>query len=191
MGADQSFLGVDWSKLPMPTDDGAARHLEGMRLPPVELASSAGGEIVLAHLPGRTVVFAYPMTGTPGVALPAGWDDIPGARGCTPHACAFRDIHADLTRAGARAVFGLSTQTAAQQKEAAERLHLPFPLLSDAALALTRGIALPSMVVDGRTMTKRLAMILDAGHVTHVLYPVFPPDRNAGDVLAWLQANPA
>lgn len=189
--ADKSFTQVDWSTLPVPEDDGAARHLTGLPVPPTALASTAGGEVVLAALPGRTVVFAYPMTGTPGTALPDDWDLIPGARGCTPHACAFRDLHAELSRAGANSVFGLSTQTPAEQQEAASRLHLPFPLLSDADLVLQRAMNLPAMVVDGRTMIRRLAMILDAGRITHIFYPVFPPDRNAADVLAWLEAHPA
>lgn len=187
---DQAFMQIDWSKLPVPEDDGAARHLAGLQLPPVALPSTADGEVALAALPGRTVVFAYPMTGTPGTALPEGWDLIPGARGCTPQACAFRDLSADLTRAGAAHVFGLSTQTPEAQKEAAERMHLPFPLLSDAELKLTQAITLPTMVVDGRTMVKRLALIIDADRITHVFYPVFPPDRNAADVLAWLEAHP-
>jgi peroxiredoxin len=140
---------------------------------------------------GRTVVFAYPMTGTPGATLPDGWDAIPGARGCTPHACAFRDLHRELTDAGAASVFGLSTQTADEQREAAARLHLPFALLSDAELRLTLALNLPIMNVGTKTMIKRLALIVRDGVIEHVFYPVFPPDRNAGDVLAWLRSNPA
>ena len=190
MAEPGSFLEIDWSKLPVPTDDGAARHLEGASLADVALPSSAGGQVSLAKGPGRTVLFIYPMTGTPGVALPDGWDAIPGARGCTPHTCAFRDLHADLKSAGAAQVFGLSTQTLAEQQATVERLHLPFPLLSDDALGLTRAMSLPSMEIDGKTMIKRLALILDDGVIVKVFYPVFPPDRNAGDVLAWLRANP-
>jgi peroxiredoxin len=130
------------------------------------------------------------MTGTPGVALPDGWDAIPGARGCTPHACAFRDLHAELTAAGAARVFGLSTQTLAAQQATVERLHLPFPLLSDAELRLATAMALPTMAVEGKTMTKRLALVIEDGIVAHAFYPVFPPDRNAGDVLAWLETHP-
>jgi peroxiredoxin len=185
-----TFQEVDWSKLPVPEDDGGARHLPGAPVADVALPSTAGGDVSLAKLPGRTVLFIYPMTGTPGVALPDGWDAIPGARGCTPHTCAFRDLHADLRAAGASAVFGLSTQTLAEQQATVERLHLPFPLLSDAALGLARAMTLPTMEVAGKTMIKRLAMIVDDGTVTHVFYPVFPPDRNAADVLAWLKANP-
>jgi peroxiredoxin len=190
MADSPGFLDVDWSKLPVPEDDGAARHLEGARLPDVALPASDGTSVGLGKLAGRTVVFTYPMTGTPGVALPEGWDLIPGARGCTPHTCAFRDLHAELTAAGASAVFGLSTQTAAEQTATAQRLHLPFPLLSDSDLRLARAMTLPVMDVAGKTMIKRLALIVDDGVVTKVFYPVFPPDRNAGDVLAWLKAHP-
>lgn len=191
MAAGQTFQDVDWSALPVPENDGAAAHLAGQALPDLELAASNGTAVNLARLAGRTVVFAYPMTGTPGVALPDGWDGIPGARGCTPHACAFRDLHRELGDAGAAFVFGLSTQTESEQREAAARLHLPFALLSDASLGLTRALNLPSMDVDGKTMIKRLALIARDGVIEHVFYPVFPPDRNAGDVLAWLRAHPA
>lgn len=190
MSADRTFTQVDWSKLPVPEDDGGARHLSGVPVADVALPSTAGGSVSLAKLSGRTVLFVYPMTGTPGVALPEGWDAIPGARGCTPHTCAFRDLHAELVEAGASAVFGLSTQTLPEQQATVERLHLPFPLLSDARLALTRAMALPSMEVAGKAMIKRLAVIIDDGVAAHVFYPVFPPDRNAADVLSWLKANP-
>ena len=129
------------------------------------------------------------MTGRPGVALPDGWDQIPGARGCTPQTCAFRDLYADLRAAGADHVYGFSTQDRGYQREVAERLHLPFPLLSDADLAFSRATRLPVMVVEGSTLAKRLALIIDDGIVVHAFYPVFPPDRNAGDVLAWLKSN--
>lgn len=185
-----AFTSVDWSQLPPPEDDGGATHLPGARLPNIPLPAHDGGDVELATLSGRTIVFAYPMTGTPGVALPAGWDDIPGARGCTPQSCAFRDLDADLKRAGADAIFGVSTQTTAEQREAASRLHLPFRLLSDRDLRFAHALGLPTMEVDGRWMLKRLTMVLDDGVVTRVFYPVFPPDRNAADVLAWLAANP-
>lgn len=181
---------VDWSRLPVPEDDGAAAHLAGAPVADVALPSTAGSEVSLADLSGRTALFIYPMTGTPGVALPDGWDAIPGARGCTPHVCAFRDLHADLTAAGVTAVFGLSTQTLDEQKATVARLHLPFPLLSDARRDLARAMSLPQMAVAGKAMIKRMALIIDDGTVSHVFYPVFPPDRNAADVLAWLKANP-
>ncbi len=187
---EKDLLAVDWSRIPAPADDGAAAHLAGTRLPPLALTSTGGAPIDLSTLVGRTVVYTYPMTGRPGVALPEGWDMIPGARGCTPQSCAFSDHFAELQAAGARHVFGLSTQDTAYQREAAERLHLPFPLLSDDSLALTRALRLPTLTVEGCTLLARSAWIVDEGTITHVLYPVFPPDRNAGDVLAWLKANP-
>jgi peroxiredoxin len=177
--------------LPRPVDDGGARHLAGMSLPDVPLAATAGTTVSLARLAGRTVVYAYPRTGEPGrVAVVDDWDQIPGARGCTPQSCAFRDHYTELKAAGADQVFGLSTQSTAYQQEMADRLHLPFPVLSDEGLALTRALRLPTFEAAGLTLIKRLALIIDAGRITHVFYPVFPPDRNAGDVLAWLQANP-
>ncbi|KAB2912163.1 MAG: peroxiredoxin [Hyphomicrobiaceae bacterium] len=184
------LLDVDWSKIPAPVDDGAARHLEGLQVPDVVLAATNGTDVSLARIAGRVIVFAYPRTGQPGqIALVDDWDMIPGARGCTPQACAFRDLHKVLIEAGAARVFGLSTQDKAYQQEAAGRLHLPFPLLSDEKLALTKAMRLPSMQVAGQTLIKRLALVIDDGRVTKVFYPVFPPDRNAGDVLAWLQQN--
>ncbi|MCR6736357.1 MAG: peroxiredoxin [Afipia sp.] len=186
-----NLMGVDWSKIPAPVDDGAAAHLAGMKIPPVALSATDGTSVTLASLPGRVVLFAYPRTGEPGkISLVDGWDMIPGARGCTPQTCAFRDLFKDLKEAGAQHVFGISTQDTAYQREMVKRLHVPFQVLSDSALAITRALKLPSMDVAGRTLIKRLALIIDDATVTHVFYPVFPPDRNAGDVLAWLQANP-
>ncbi len=188
--ANPNLLHVDWSTIPAPVDDGAARHMTGMTLPDVALPATDGRNVSLAQLLGLTIVFAYPRTGQPGnVSLVDDWDMIPGARGCTPQSCAFRDLHGELKAAGAAYVFGLSTQDTAYQQEAAGRLHLPFPLLSDEALALTTAVRLPTMQVAGLTLIKRLALIIDDGVVAHTLYPVFPPDRNAGDALAWLQAN--
>lgn len=189
MASDSDFLNVDWSRLPRPQDDGAARHLPGVVLPDLVLPATDGMSVNLSRLSGRTVIFAYPMTGTPGVPLPDGWDLIPGARGCTPHACSFRDLHADLLAGGARRVFGLSTQTTARQHEAAERLHLPFPLLSDAEGLLAAALNLPVMEVDHRLMLKRLALVADDSVIVKVFYPVFPPDRNAADVLTWLKGQ--
>ena len=147
--------------------------------------------VTLSALAGRSVVFAYPRTGEPGkISLVDDWDMIPGARGCTPQTCSFRDLFAELKAAGTKHVFGLSTQSNAYQTEMASRLHLPFPVLSDEKLALTRALDLPTMQVAGLTLIKRLALIVDGARITHVFYPVFPPDRNAGDVLAWLKENP-
>ena len=188
--ANPNLLAVDWSKIPAPIDDGAARHLEGVNLPDIALPATDGSHVPLAQRAGRVVVFAYPRTGEPGKpALAQDWDMIPGARGCTPQACAFRDLHGELIAAGAAGVFGLSTQDTDYQLEAATRLHLPFSLLSDAKLALTKALGLPTMEVAGLILLKRLALIIDDGRIAKVFYPVFPPDKNAEEVLAWLQAS--
>jgi len=186
----KNLLEVDWSQIPAPKDDGAADHLKGRTIPPVRLRATDDTSVVLSALPGRTVVFAYPRTGEPGkISLVEDWDMIPGARGCTPQTCSFRDLFAELKAAGAQHVFGLSTQSNAYQTEMATRLHLPFPVLSDEKLELTKAINLPTMEVAGLVLIKRLALILDDARVTHVFYPVFPPDRNAPDVLEWLKEN--
>jgi peroxiredoxin len=186
----KNLLEVDWSKIPPPTDDGAAAHLVSMTVPPISLVATDDTSVMLSVLPGRSVVFAYPRTGEPGkISLVDDWDMIPGARGCTPQTCSFRDLFAELKAAGAEHVFGLSTQSNAYQLEMASRLHLPFPVLSDEKLALTRALKLPTMEVAGLTLIKRLALIVDDARITHVFYPVFPPDRNAGDVLEWLKEN--
>ena len=188
----KNLFEVDWSKIPAPSDDGGTAHLKGMAIPSISLPATDGTLVTLADLGGRTVVFAYPRTGEPGkIALVDDWDMIPGARGCTPQNCSFRDLFAELKAAGAAHVFGLSTQTRAYQTEMASRLHLPFAVLSDDKLQLTRALELPTMEVAGLTMIKRLALIIDKARITHVFYPVFPPDRNAADVLAWLKENPA
>lgn len=174
--------------LPAPLDDGAANHLAGMRLPPVTLPATDGSAVDLASLRGRHVIYIYPMTGRPGIPLPDGWDAIPGARGCTPQSCAFRDHHAELATLGA-SVFGLSTQDSDYQREAQARLHLPFPLLSDDALRLKAALRLPTFVADGRELYRRLTLVTEDAHIVKVFYPVFPPDRNARDVLDWLAAN--
>jgi peroxiredoxin len=186
-----NLLEVDWSKIPEPVDDGAAAHLVGMTIPSLSLIATDDSSVTLSALPGRIVVFGYPRTGEPGkIALVDDWDMIPGARGCTPQTCAFRDLFAELKSAGASHVFGLSTQSNEYQTEMASRLHLPFPVLSDEKLELTRALNLPTMEVAGLTLMKRLALIIDDARITRVFYPVFPPDRNAGDVLAWLKENP-
>ncbi len=186
-----NLVDVDWSKIPAPVDDGAAKHLVGMTLPSVSLKATDGSNVVLSALRGRTVLFAYPRTGQPGqVSLIDNWDMIPGARGCTPQTCSFRDLFQELAAAGAAYVFGLSTQDTDYQRELVERTRLPFPILSDSDLALTQALNLPRMDAAGQTLIKRLAMIIDDGKITHVFYPVFPPDQNAADVLGWLQENP-
>ena len=181
---------VDWSLIPPPVDDGAAAHLVGSELPDVILPATGGTSVNLHVLEGRTVVFAYPRTGVPGaIGLVDDWDLIPGARGCTPQACSFRDLFAELKAAGAHHVFGLSTQTTAYQAEMASRLHLPFPVLCDQDLSLSHAMRLPLLQVAGETMIKRMAIVADDARIVAVFYPVFPPDRNAADVLAWLDAN--
>ena len=161
-------------------------------MPPISLVATDDTSVRLSALSGRPVVFAYPRTGEPGkISLVDDWDMIPGARGCTPQTCSFRDLFAELKAVGAAHVFGLSTQSNAYQAEMASRLHLPFPVLSDEKLALTRALGLPTMEVAGLTLIKRLALIIDGGRITQVFYPVFPPDRNASDVLEWLKENPA
>jgi peroxiredoxin len=171
--------------LPAPEDDGACDHLPGMSMPSVSLTSTVGDPVDLSTLPGRTVVYCYPLTGRPDQDLPSGWDDIPGARGCTPQSCAFRDHHAELQELGAR-VFGLSTQDTVYQREAAERLHLPFLLLSDEKLEFAEALGLPTFEAEGMTLTKRLTLVLQEGEIEHVFYPVFPPGRNAEEVVRWL-----
>jgi peroxiredoxin len=181
------------ANLPVPEDDGAAAHLPGATVPPIALASTDGGHFRVDGPPDgaeRLVLYAYPRTGRPGEeSLVADWDEIPGARGCTPQSCAFRD-HASELRAAGAAVAGISTQSTDYQREAVDRLGLPFPLLSDAGLELTHALGLPTFEVAGRTLLKRLALVIGEGKIEHVFYPVFPPDRNAADVLAWLRANP-
>ena len=177
--------------IPIPQDDGAARHLQGMALPDLALPATDGTRINLAQLPGRTVVYIYPRTGVPGVDLPPGWNEIPGARGCTPQSCSFRDHAGELTRLGVRYLFGLSTQDTAYQREAAERLHLPFAILSDEKLAFAKALNLPMFTVAGMTLLKRMALVIDDGVIGKVFYPVFPPDKNAEEVVAWLEATRA
>ncbi len=177
--------------LPVPEDDGAADHLAGMILASVPLPSTGGGVVDVANLRGQTVLYCYPKTGVPGEPLPDGWDAIPGARGCTPETCAFRDHFAELKAAGADHVFGLSAQSTTYQRELHERLHLPFPVLSDERLAFTRALRLPTFEAWGGTLIKRLTLIIRGGLAAHVFYPVFPPDGHAAEVLAWLRAHPA
>jgi peroxiredoxin len=184
-----SISAPDWSKIPAPADDGAARHLFGLKLPSVPLAATDGTIVDLSALPGIVVVFAYPRTGRPGVENPEGWDQIPGARGCTPQSCAFRDLFGELKTLGVQRVFGLSTQSTEYQREAAERLHLPFPILSDEKFRLADSLRLPAFETGGMKLLKRLTLVISSGAIEHVFYPVFPPDRNAAEVAEWLAAR--
>ncbi len=171
--------------LPAPDDDGAADGLQGTALPSVPLDSTTGASVDLSALPGTVVVYCYPMTGRPDRSLPTDWDSTPGARGCTPQSCAFRDHHAELRALGAR-VFGLSAQDTAYQREAVERLHLPYSLLSDEQRAFAAALGLPTFEVEGMTLLKRLTFVAVDGRIEKVFYPVFPPDKNAEEVIEWL-----
>ncbi len=177
--------------LPVPVDDGAAAHLPGLKLPSLSLPATTDEIVDLSALPGRVVVFAYPRTGRPGeTPLTPDWDMIPGARGCTPHTCGFRNLYAEFQALGC-AVYGLSTQDTAYQREMVERLQVQFPVLSDAKLELTRALGLPTFTVAGQILIKRLAWIADDGRICKVFYPVFPPDKNAEEVLSWIRLGPA
>lgn len=174
--------------LPRPHDDGAAAHLAGMVMPSVALPSTDGGSVDLAEASRsrRVAVFVYPRTGQPDVDSPDGWDSIPGARGCTPQACGFRDLSREFVALDTT-IFGISTQDTDYQREAATRLRLPFDLLSDERLELAHALRLPTFQVEGMTLLCRLSLVVVDGRITHVLHPVFPPDRSAADVLDVLQ----
>lgn len=174
--------------LPIPVDDGACNHLLGMSFPSISLPSTRGEYVDLSAIAGRIVVYCYPMTGRPGIALPDEWDAIPGARGCTPQSCAFRDHYHELNKLGV-SVFGLSTQSTDHQLEAKTRLHLPFELLSDCQLNLTNSLKLPMFEIEGKHLIKRVTLIIEEGQIIKVFYPVFPPDRNADEVIDWLKEH--
>lgn len=183
-----AVMGTLPHNLPAPKDDGACDHLTGARLPQLSLPTTCGAEVDLSRRPGLVVVFCYPMTASPERPLPAGWDQIPGARGCTAQACSFRDRQADLLHLAAE-VFGVSAQSAPEQREAAARLKLSFELLSDADLRFTQALRIPTFEADGRTLIRRVTLIARDSVIEKVFYPVFPPDHNVDDVLAWLRAN--
>ena len=179
------------ANLPRPKDDGGARHLKGMALPDLELPSTRNRRVNLSTVSApRIVIYVYPMTGRPDRQLPQGWDDIPGARGCTPETCGFRDHHKDLAKLHAD-VFGISTQDTAYQQEMVKRLEVPFQVLSDERMAFARALNLPTFTVDGMTLLKRLTIVARRGRIEHVFYPVFPPDAHAEEVIAWLKQHPA
>jgi peroxiredoxin len=188
MGADYSQLPAD---LPVPEDDGGAGHLTEMSIPALALPSTQGDPIDLSIAAShRLVAYVYPRTGVPGQALPAGWDDIPGARGCTPQSCAYRDALAELEALGAN-VIGISAQAPEDQREFAEREHIPFALLSDGRLHLRDELRLPTFEVEGMTLYKRLTFVAEAGRIVKAFYPVFPPDRDASEVISWLSRRRA
>jgi peroxiredoxin len=184
-GFDPRVLPPD---LPVPEDDGAARHLPEAELPALSLPSSAGPLNLRDAAAGSLVLYIYPRTGRPGVPPPDGWDATPGARGCTPQSCAFRDHRAELAELGA-AVVGMSAQSLADQQEFAAREHIPYPLISDPDLKLAEALGLPTFEIAGMRLYRRITLVAQAGRIEHVFYPVFPPDRNAADVVAWLRAN--
>jgi len=176
--------------LPRPKDDGAARHLKGMALPDLELPSTSNRRVNLSKVVApRVVIYAYPMTGRPDRQLPQGWDDIPGARGCTPETCGFRDHHKDLAKLQTE-VFGLSTQDTPYQQEMVKRLEVPFEVLSDEHMEFARALKLPTFTVEGMTLLKRLTLVARNGRIEQVFYPVFPPDTHAEEVIAWLKKHP-
>jgi peroxiredoxin len=157
-----------------------------MRMPSIALPATDGATVDLSSLPGLMVIYVYPRTGIPGIDNPPGWDLIPGARGCTPQTCSFRDHFAELKALGVDYLFGLSTQNTAYQREVADRLHLPFAIVSDEHFKLTEALRLPTFQTSGMRLLKRMALVIRDGKIEHIFYPVFPPDRNAGDVVAWL-----
>lgn len=177
--------------LPVPQDDGAAQHLLGASIPPTRLLSSAGEQLDLDELARQTLIlYIYPHTGVPGQLLPAGWDQIPGARGCTPQSCAFRDSAAQIAELDGT-IFGLSSQDLAEQREFAAREHLPYPLLNDSSFNLATELGLPTFEANGERYYRRLTLIARSTRVVKVFYPVFPPQQNAADVIAWLTLNPS
>ena len=184
---NENLQQVDWSTIPEPQDDGTAAHLTGCSVPSLSLGASNESQVNIADLNGRTIVYAYPMTARPDTPLPDGWNMIPGARGCTPQSCSFRDHMQELTTLGVQHLYGLSTQDTSYQQEAASRLHLPFPLLSDHKLQLQQALNLPVITVEGVRLLKRLTMVIENGTIVKVFYPIFPPDKNAADVINWLK----
>lgn len=175
------------STLPRPEDDGAAGHIPNSPFPPVSLPSTAGNSIQPSTLSGLSIIFCYPRTGAPGENIPAEWDAIPGARGCTPQACSFRDASRPLLENGVSHIFGVSTQDTPYQQEVKERVHLPYQLLSDEKEELINALKLPTFEWQGKRLMKRLTMAVEDGKVVKIWYPVFPPDKSAAEVLEWLE----
>ena len=178
------------ANLPVPKDDGACAHLLGRHLPDLSLVSTSGHHINLRHRPGLSVLYAYPLTGRPGVPLPTDWDEIPGARGCTPESCSFRDHHAEIRQLGAE-VFGLSTQSTDYQREVRDRLHLTFDLLSDEAFTFTDALSLPTFTAASMRLLRRVTIISHSGVIERVFYPIFPPDSHPADVVSYLNSRNA
>lgn len=173
--------------LPIPIDDGACNHLIGKEIPSIELNSTNRKLVDLSKIDGNLVLYFYPLTGRPGQSLPEGWDQIPGARGCTPQSCSFRDHYKELQALNTQ-VFGVSTQSSEYQKEAVERLHLPFEILSDSQLRLSNVLSLPLFEADSMILNKRVTLIIKNRIIEKVFYPVFPPDKNVDEVINWLSS---
>lgn len=178
------------SDLPIPQDDGAAVHLIGMRLPSIALKTTAGGQFNPGESKGRLVIYCYPMTGQPNVALPEGWDQIPGARGCTPQSCSFRDHYQELRALGAEVV-GLSVQSTEYQKEMSDRLRLPFAVLSDEGYQFQKALQLPTFIASGMTLLKRITLIVNHGVIEAIHYPIFPSDSDPAWVINYFKNHPA
>ena len=174
--------------LPVPQDDGACNHLVGMALPNLPLLATDGAWVNLSQLPGRLVIYCYPMTGQPNVPLPEGWDQIPGARGCTPQSCAFRDHYQELQALNTN-VFGLSVQSTDYQREMTTRLHLPFQVLSDEQYQFQKALNLPTFVAAGMTLLKRVTLISNDGYIEALHYPIFPSDSDPAWVLDYLKSK--
>ncbi|WP_099340883.1 peroxiredoxin [Candidatus Fonsibacter ubiquis] len=179
----------DWSKIPAPELDVSLEHLNNFIIPEIKLLSTSGDEIDLSKLNGLSIIYVYPMTGQPNIALPKGWDEIPGARGCTPQSCSFRDNFSELKKLNIENIFGLSSQTTKYQKEMSERLHLPYPILSDEKLLFANALKLPTFKVDNMNLIKRITLITNNNKIIKYFYPVFPPDQNVNDVIFWLKES--
>ena len=176
--------------LPVPVDEGACDHLLGLPVPSLTLESSRGPVSLRQLGLDLAVLYVYPRTGIPGRPVPDGWDATPGARGCTPQSCGFRDHATELADLGAQ-VAGMSAQALEEQVEFAEREHMPYPVIADPELRLAAALGLPTFVFDGVELYKRVTLVLEAAHVAKVFYPVFPPDRNAAEVVEWLRERAA
>ena len=175
--------------LPKPEDDGACDHVQGKTFPSLSLSSTAGDKVSPASLPGLSILFCYPRTATPDEDVPAEWNAIPGARGCTPQACSFRDASDEFTKLGVGRIFGVSTQDTPYQRELKERVHLPYELLSDEGLEMVEALKLPTLEYKGKRLVKRLTLAVEKGKIVKVWYPVFPPDKSADEVLQWLKGR--
>lgn len=182
-----NLLKPDWSKIPSPKKNASLEHLNNFLIPEIKLLSTSGDEVNLSKLVGLSIIYVYPMTGQPNVALPKGWDEIPGARGCTPQSCSFRDNFLELKKINIKNIFGLSSQTTEYQREMAERLHLPYSVLSDEKFKFANSLKLPTFKVENMDLIERVTLIIDNNKIIKYFYPVFPPDQNVNDVIFWLK----